>query len=105
MQAKRAIGRGCRCLVAVCTDTQPGAHCAAAVARLADAVNKVTKLEFVKDLLNHLGVDLAMRCLHSELRLHSKEYAKRELTSPQLYVASILAGMRLTWELYSNLSY
>ena len=55
-------------------------------ARLADAVIQVTKLEFVQDLLNHLGVDLALRCLHSEPLLHSKEYAKRELISPLLYV-------------------
>ena len=30
MQARRAIGRGCRCFVAVCTDAQVGAHCVAA---------------------------------------------------------------------------
>ena len=49
-------------------------------------------MEFVKDLLSHLGVDLALTCLHSEPRLQSKDYAKRELISPLLYVASVLAG-------------
>ncbi|KAL3163153.1 hypothetical protein ABBQ32_009563 [Trebouxia sp. C0010 RCD-2024] len=61
-------------------------------ARLDDAVMQVTNLVFVKDLLIHLGVDLALRCLRSEPRLHLKEYAKRELISPLLYVASVLAG-------------
>ena len=61
-------------------------------ARLDDAVIQATNLESVQDLLNHLGVDLALRCLHCEPRLHSKDYAKRELISPLLYVASILAG-------------
>ena len=74
-------------------------------ARLADAVIQATNLEFVQDLLKHLGVDLAVRCLHSEPRLHSREYAKRELISPLLYVASILAGKHLTLVHYSNLSY
>lgn len=61
-------------------------------ARLDDAVMQVTNLVFVKDLLIHLGVDLALRCLRSEPRLHLKEYAERELISPLLYVASVLAG-------------
>lgn len=61
-------------------------------ARLADDVIQVTNIEFVKDLLNHLGVDLALRCLRSDRCLHSKEYAKRELISPLLYVACVLAG-------------
>ncbi|KAA6426042.1 MAG: hypothetical protein FRX49_03894 [Trebouxia sp. A1-2] len=61
-------------------------------ARLDDAVIQLTSLGFVKDLLIHLGVDLALRCLRSEPRLHSKEYAKRELISPLLYIASVLAG-------------
>ena len=56
------------------------------------AVTEVTNLEFVKALLNHLGVDFAVRCLRSEPRLHSRDYAKREFISPLLYVASILAG-------------
>ncbi|KAL3137959.1 hypothetical protein ABBQ38_005206 [Trebouxia sp. C0009 RCD-2024] len=50
------------------------------------------QLESVDDLLNHLEVDLALRCLRSEPQLHSKGYAKRELISPVLYTASILAG-------------
>ena len=62
-------------------------------ARLDDAVMQVTNLVFVKDLLIHLGVDLALRCL----RLHLKEYAERELISPLLYVASVLAGKHLTF--------
>ena len=37
MQARRAIGHGCRCFVAVCTDAQAGAHCAAAVDSSAEA--------------------------------------------------------------------
>ncbi|KAL3140352.1 hypothetical protein ABBQ38_004616 [Trebouxia sp. C0009 RCD-2024] len=61
-------------------------------ARLDDAVMQVTSLVCVKDLLIHLGVDLALRCLRSEPRLHSTEYAKRELISPLLFVASVLAG-------------
>ena len=66
-------------------------------ARLDDAVMQVTNLMFVKDILIHLGVDLALRCLRSEPRLHLKEYAKRELISPLLYVASVLAGKHLTF--------
>lgn len=66
-------------------------------AQLDDAVMQVTSLVFVKDLLIHLGVDLAMRCLRREPRLHLKEYAKRELISPLLYVASVLAGKHLTF--------
>ena len=73
-------------------------------ARLNDAVMHVTNLVFIKDLLTHLGVDLALRCLHSEPRLHTKEYANRELISPLLYVASILAGKHLVLVHYSNLS-
>ena len=72
-------------------------------ARLDDAVTQVTNLMFVKDLLLHLGVDLALRCLRSEPHLHAKEYAKRELVSPLLYVASVLAGKHLTFVHYSNL--
>ena len=64
-------------------------------ARLDDAVIQATSLLFVKDLLIHLGVDLALRCLRSEPRLHPKECAKRELISPLLYVASVLAGKHL----------
>ena len=74
-------------------------------AKLADAVTQVTNLEFVKDLLDHLGVDLAVRCLRSEPRLHSKEYAKCELIRPLLYVASILVGKHLALVHYNNLSY
>ncbi len=73
-------------------------------ARLDDAVIHVTNLVFVKDLLSHLGVDLALRCLRSEPRLHLKEYAERELISPLLYVASVLAGKHLILVHYSNLS-
>ncbi|KAL0040302.1 hypothetical protein WJX77_002769 [Trebouxia sp. C0004] len=61
-------------------------------ARLDDAVIHVTHLVTVKDSLSHLGVDLALRCLRSEPQLHLKEYANRELISPLLYVASVLAG-------------
>ena len=73
-------------------------------ARLDDAVIQLTSLGFVKDLLIHLGVDLALRCLRSEPRLHSKEYAKRELISPLLYIASVLAGKHLTYVQFNNLS-
>ena len=66
-------------------------------ARLDDAVMQVTSLVSVKDLLIHLGVDLALRCLRSEPRLHLKEYAERELISPLLYVASVRAGKHLTF--------
>ena len=71
-------------------------------ASLDDAVIKVTGLVLVKDLLSHLGVDLALRCLRSEPRLHRKEHAKRELISPLLYVASVLAGKHLIF-VHSNL--
>ena len=74
-------------------------------ARLDDAVIQVTNLLCVKDLLVHLGVDLALRCLHGEPRLHLKEYAKRELISPLLYVASVLAGKHFTFVHYSNLNW
>lgn len=60
-------------------------------ARLETNLRQVTNLEYVEDLLSHLGVDLALRCFQSEPRLQSKEYAKRELISPLLYVASVLA--------------
>ena len=73
------------------------------LATLDDAVIQVTNLMFVKDLLVHLGVDLALRCLRSEPRLHLKECAKRELISPLLSVASVLAGKHLTFVHYSNL--
>ena len=73
-------------------------------AKLDDAVIQATNLVLVKDLLVHLGVDLALRCLRSEPRLHLKEYAKRELISPLLYVASVLAGKHLTFVHYSSLS-
>lgn len=72
-------------------------------ARLDDAVIKLTNLVLVKDLLSHLGVDLALRCLRSEPRLRRKEYAKRDLVSPLLYVASVLAGKHLMFVHYSNL--
>ena len=74
-------------------------------ASLDDAVIHVTNLVTVKDLLSHLGVDLALRCLRSEPQLHSKEYAKRELISPLLHVASVLAGKHLILVHYSNLSW
>ncbi len=64
----------------------------------------VTNLVTVKDLLSHLGVDLALRCLRSEPHLHLKEYAKRELISPLLHVAAVLAGKHLILVHYSNLS-
>ncbi len=73
-------------------------------ARLDAAVIHTTNLVTVKDLLSHLGVDLALRCLRSEPKLHSKEYAKRELISPLLYVAFVLAGKQLILVHYSNLS-
>ncbi len=73
-------------------------------ARLDAAVIHTTNLVTVKDLLSHLGVDLALRCLRSEPQLHSKEYAKRELISPLLYVAFVLAGKQLILVHYSNLS-
>ena len=73
-------------------------------ARLDDAVIQVTNLVFVKDLLIHLGVDLALRCLRSEPRLRLMDYAKRELISPLLYVASVLAIKHLILVHYSNLS-
>ena len=61
-------------------------------ARLENNLRQLTNMQYVVDLLGHLGVDLALRCFHSEPRLQSKEYAKRELISPLLYVASVLAG-------------
>ena len=61
-------------------------------ARLENNLRQVANLESVEDLLSHLGVDLALRCFQSEPRLQSKEHAKRELISPLLYVASVLAG-------------
>ena len=64
-------------------------------ARLDDAVIQATSLVYVKDLLIHLGVDLALSCLRSEPRLFSQEYAKQEVISPLLYVASVLAGKHL----------
>ena len=73
-------------------------------ARLDDVVFQVTNLLSVKDLMVHLGIDLALRCLRSEPRLRLKEYAKRALISPLLYVASVLAGKHLTFVHYSNLS-
>lgn len=62
------------------------------LAKLENNLGQVTNLEYVEDLLSHLGVDLALRCFQSEPRLQSKEYAKRELISPLLYVAAVLAG-------------
>ena len=73
-------------------------------ARLDDAVTQVTNLVCVKYLSVHLGVDLALRCLRSVPRLHSREYAKRELISLLLYVASILVGKHITSVHNSNLS-
>ncbi len=61
-------------------------------ARLDDAVIQATNLVFVKDLLFHLGVDLALRCWRSEPRLCRKDHSKRDLISPLLYVA-----FRLSW--------
>ena len=66
-------------------------------ARLDLALIQVTKHVFINDLLAHLGVDLALRCLRSEPCLHTKEYANREVISPLLYVASVLAGKHLTF--------
>ena len=39
-------------------------------ARLDNVVSQVTNLLSVKDLMVHLGIDLALRCLRSEPRLH-----------------------------------
>ena len=75
-----------------------------ASARLDDAVIHMTHLVTVKDLLSHLGVDLAQRCLRNEPQLHSKEYAKHDVISPLLYVASLLAGKHLILVHYSKLS-
>ncbi len=55
-------------------------------------VQALTGLRTVGDLLQHLGTELALRCLRMEPRLQTKEYAKRELISPLLYVAATLAG-------------
>ncbi len=75
-----------------------------AVIRVTRFVMRITNIVTVKNLLSHLGVDLALRCLRSEPHLHQKEYAKHELISPLLYVASILAGKHLMLVHYSILS-
>ena len=59
---------------------------------------------FVNNLMSHLEVDLSLRCLQSEPRLHLKEYAKQELISPLLYVASVLAGKHLTFAHANDMS-
>lgn len=59
---------------------------------LEDEVRQMTSMKVVGDLLHHLGVDLALRCLHSEPHVQKKESAKREFISPVLYTAAILAG-------------
>ena len=58
---------------------------------LEDEVRQMTNMKVVDDLLQHLGVDLALRCLHSEPHLQRKESANRELINPVLYTVAILA--------------
>ena len=60
-------------------------------------VQQATGLKTFEDLLAHLGADLALRCLRSEPREASKEYAKREYISPILYIATVLAGELLNY--------
>ena len=55
-------------------------------------VQALTGLQTVGHLLQHLGTELALRCIRIDPRLQTKEYAKRELISPLLYIAAILAG-------------
>ena len=62
-------------------------------ALLNDGVNQATGLQTDEDLLNHLGIDLALRCLCIEPCALAKEYPKREFISPVLYAASILSGI------------
>ena len=61
-------------------------------APLDPSVKQMTGLGTVADLLSHLGADLALKCLRCEPRLHTKEHANRELISPILYAASVMAG-------------
>lgn len=65
-------------------------------ATLDPGVTQVTGFETVGDLLSHLGADLALRCLRREPHLLAKEKNNREIISPVLHAAFILAGKLLT---------
>ncbi len=61
-------------------------------AKLDAEVASVLRVGTVQPLLDHLAFDLSLRCLRTQPRLLTKEYAKRELISPLLYIAAVVAG-------------
>ena len=81
-----------------------------AAALLDVGVTQVTGFRTVEDLLSHLGADLAFKCMHSGPSPYTKQYANREIISPILHAASLLAGNPLNpaiawkgWSVYKVL--
>ena len=61
-------------------------------AKLDAEVASVLRVGTVQPLLDHLAFDLSLRCLRTQPRLQTEESTKRELISPLLYIAAMLAG-------------
>ena len=51
-------------------------------AKLDAEVASVLRVGTVQPLLDHLAFDLSLRCLRTQPRMLTEEYAKRELISP-----------------------